>query len=259
MFLFGKSNTTLVAVLALCVLLGGAKQVSAGLILMSTDGRSQDNNIVASGLGYSVTTDSLANIVATPVSSLSAFDVVWINPLGFLDSSIYDVIRTGVANGGALEQYVVGGGTLVINIVGNAGNQSDIAPGGVDYDRSTTHNLETFTSPSHAYLTGLGFGGYSLQVANFYDWGETDGGTLQNIVAGTTTVLSNADGPSFVEYRWGNGTVILDTLTYGWGFNYDNDSWKTQHNLIDYASYVPEPCTLLLLGLGAVVLRRRTR
>ncbi len=244
------------AVACVAVLVATAGQAEAGIILMSTNGASSFNNTRASNLGHTVSTNSIAGIVGTPSSTLSGFDVVWINP----DVNDYNSLRTGVASGGALEQFVSGGGVLVLNVAGNSGNQNDIAPGGVDYSRATTHNAEAFSSPTHPYLTGVGYGGSVLTPSNFVGWGSTDHGTLFNLLAGTTTVLSNTDGPSFVEYQYGNGSVLLNTLTYGWGTN--GARGPALDNLINYSVFVsqqnsvspvPEPSSLALFGIGACV------
>jgi len=213
------------------VLLGKIQPVRAGSLLMSTDGTSSNNIDKARTLGHTVTTDTLANIILKSAPTLIAYNAVWINPS--LSSSGYTTLRTGVQNGGALEQYARNGGTLIICVAGNNGNQSDIAPGGVDYDRSTTHESEVFSSPAHPYLTGAGYNGYKLTVSDFNTWSSTDHGQLQNLVAGSIVVLTNSNGPSWVEYGWGSGRVILNTLTYGWGSN--GAKGNPQNNLINYA------------------------
>lgn len=247
------------------VLIMPAAPAQAQLFLMSTDNQSASNNNRASVLGFTVTQNSIANIVATPVATLSTFDVIWINP-GF---GSYTNLIAGVAPGGSLEQYVAGGGTLVLNIAGNNGNQTDIAPGGVDYDRSSTHNAEAFTTPLHPYLTGVGYGGAALTPADFNSWSSTDHGQLFGLLPGTA-VLNNTDGVSFVEYNFGSGVVLLNTLTYGWGSG--GAVGAPRDNLLRYSAFVtpsasaaaPEPATLALLAMGllpvagAVIRRRRS-
>jgi len=75
------------------VLLGSAmgllmlsSTLSAGNFLMTNDpvsalgGNVSHTNALAATLGHTVTGDSLANIVATPVGTLLTYDVVWVNP-----------------------------------------------------------------------------------------------------------------------------------------------------------------------------------
>jgi hypothetical protein len=107
-----------------------ADKVDAALYLMSTDNASFTNNARATTLGHTVTTNSITGIVGTSVGVLSTYDVIWINPA----FGTYTDLQTGVALGGALEQYVAGGGTLVLHVAGNSISPTDIAPG-VDYLR----------------------------------------------------------------------------------------------------------------------------
>jgi hypothetical protein len=238
-------------------------EAQAGLFLMSTDGFSATNHSRAVALGHSATTASLASIVGTPAGALGGYDVIFVSP-GYLSSS-YSTLQAGVAAGGALEQYVDGGGVLVLNVAGNAGNFADIAPGGVDFisylDGSATHSSETLASPLHAYLTGAGYGGPALTTADFNNWNSTDHGHLSGPVSGATTVLSNAHGASFIEYQFGSGRVIVTTLTYGWGGG--GGRGAPLNNLLGYANLVssqvppvtplPEPSSLVIFGLGSLL------
>ncbi len=45
-------------------------------------------------------------------------------------------------------------------------------------------------------------------------WGPTDEGVLTNLPPPTTVILRNVDGPSMVEYPYGDGKVIVSTLTF---------------------------------------------
>ncbi len=236
-------------------------------------------------LGNTVTSNSLSNILGMSEASLSGFDVVWISPN--MPTASYDDLRTAVAIDGALEKYVRGGGTLVLNVAKEDGlSENNIAPGGVDFVYST-HNSETINT-GHPYYTGTGYpGGQTLHVESFNSWDFSDYGYLQNLPIGATTILSNAQGVSMSQYQHGQGTVIVSTLSFGWKDGssdiliLDNPSTPDQlgsknfplNNLIYYSqsilpfpappsgpSVVPEPTTLLtLLGsvLGGTVMAKR--
>ena len=94
------------------------------------------------------------------------------------------------------------------------GDQPSIAPDDVGFSPQRTHDSETIEAATHPYITGAGFGGEALGAADFEGWQQTDLGTLTNLPDGTTLVLTNGDGPSWVEYRHGDGRVIVTTLTY---------------------------------------------
>jgi len=234
------------AIACIFVLLPPGASAPGGTFLMTSDPLSSSglsvshNNAAAIAEGHTVTEARLANIVTMSVNDLLAYDVIWINPpiinniLNNNTEIYYNNLRSGVANGGPLEQYAAGGGVLVICTAGTIGDQANIAPGGVDYDKSF-HNAEIFTSPSHPYLTGAGYNGFSLSVTEFDNWNSTDHGRLTSLPGGATVVLSNSDGTSWAEYSWGNGTVMVTTLTYG----FTNDLPHTgpvSINLINYAA-----------------------
>ena len=228
---FTKHRVSVCLVFCLNLLLASTF-ARGGAFLMTSSGTSTLNNAKVASLGHTVTQDSLVNIINMAPTVLAAYDVVWFNPNH--SGADYSNLRTAVAPGGALEQYVNNGGVLVLCVAGNSSSQNDIAPGGVDYDRTFTHNIETFTTPTHPYLTGTGYTGTALVTTDFNSWGATDHGWLTNLPAGATTVLSNTDGASWVEYSWNCGTVIVNTLTYGWGA--DGARLSPQDNLINYTN-----------------------
>jgi parallel beta-helix repeat protein len=230
-----------------CVLVLMAGAAKAGNFLMNDDsvGGTVSNNAKASSLGHTVTEDTLANITTMPVNHLLTYDVIWLNPGITVD---YASLQAAVANGGSLEQYADGGGVLVLCVAGIDGNKNSIAPGGVDaqlVNDVSPHNIETFTTLTHPYFTGVGYGGAVLATTDFDDWSKTDHGWLtgssgQAVSAQlpeAITVLSNSDGPSLIEYDWGCGTVIVNTLTYGWASA--GAKLTPQDNLINYADFLP--------------------
>ncbi|HYF36711.1 MAG TPA: choice-of-anchor D domain-containing protein [Prosthecobacter sp.] len=227
---------SLLAIPSVVISSGIATPASGAPILMTTENGSS-NNAKAATLGHTVTQMSLAAIAVETPSALAAYKAIFLSP-GF---SNYAPLRSGVAANGALERYVYNGGVVVLNVGSNYGNQTDIAPGGVDYVLSY-NQAETFAAPSHPYLTGAGFAGSALTVGEFNSWGYTDHGSLAGLPEGATTVLRNGNGPTWIEYAWGSGRVIVTSLTYGWGVG--GGRGNPQSNLINYALSLAAPTTV---------------
>ncbi len=168
---------------------------------------------LSSALGFSNGSNTFQNIVAlNPVDLRNRYQVIYIAPA--ISAADYGYLQQMVQTGGVIEQFVSLGGVAVINAAGSTGDQGNIAPGGVSFLSSPQHDDENIDSPDHAYVTGLGYGGSMLSLSDFSAWNLTDLGLLTNLPSGATVVLSNADGPSWVEYQYGSGRVIVTTLTY---------------------------------------------
>jgi uncharacterized repeat protein (TIGR01451 family) len=121
----------------------------------------------------------------------------------------------------------------VINIAGNIGSAINIDPGGTDYYRTNTHNAETILRPRHPYITGQPYGGSPLTASDFNSWGLTDHGWLTGYPPDSQLVLQNPEGPSWLQYPYGSGHVIVTTLTYGWGVR--GARGAPLANLVEYA------------------------
>lgn len=239
--------------------------------LMSLDGHSDDNIQRTRELGHTVTEATLAEIRDMDPALLAPYQAVIVSP--DLNLPGYAALRESVADSGSLWEYVVSGGTLVVNVAGRVGDQRDIAPGGVDYISQPIHNAESFLLPMHPYLTGeyedgTSFGGRVLTEEDFDLWFNTGHGyvdplSLSSAAENIEFVLSynnptgpNGGEPTFVEYDWKDGRVIVTSLTYGWGVH--GAVGDPQDNLIKYV-LGPEPSSLCLLGLAGVTLTRRRR
>jgi len=132
-----------------------------------------------------------------------------------------------------LAAYVQAGGVAVINIAGNIGSADDIDPAGTDYHREYTHNSETILLSEHPYITGQPYGGSLLTISDFNSWGSTDHGWLAGYPPSSQVVLQNTRGPSWLQYPYGSGQVIVTTLTYGWGGG--GGRGAPMENLLEYA------------------------
>jgi hypothetical protein len=160
---------------------------------------------------------TLAN--ANPIELRNKYRVIYIPP--GLSAADYDLLRQMVSFGGSIEQFVWLGGVAVINAGGTLGSQLAIAPGGADgsgvgFDGVAQHDEEDINTDhaDHLYLNGIPFGGVVLGADDFKDWGPTDFGVLTNLSDDATIVLDNGNGPSWAEYQYGAGRVIVTTLDY---------------------------------------------
>lgn len=131
-----------------------------------------------------------------------------------LGAGDYALLQQMAAPGGAIEQFVAKGGVAVVNVAGENGDWLDVAPGGVDFIAGGSHESQTVLLPLHPYVTGLGYGGEPLAADDFVDWLPTDYGTLAGLPEGASVVLGNDDGPTWVEYNYGDGRVIATSLAY---------------------------------------------
>jgi hypothetical protein len=156
---------------------------------------------------------------SNPVAERSRYQVVYIPP--GLSADNYVSLQGLVAPGGFIEQFVSLGGVAVINAGGTLGDRLAIAPGGADgsgvgFASVAQHDEEEIDAPDHLYIAGIPFGGDVLGADDFNGWGPTDLGILTNLPDDATIVLNNSNGPSWAEYQYGAGRVIVTTLTYCW-------------------------------------------
>jgi hypothetical protein len=220
-------------------------------VLMSTEGN--DPQVFGDAQGHTIIGDSLATLLDPDRlynkdndgminDTIFDFDVFWVS-----NNPDYNALRTGVADGGTLEQFVSQGGVIVIAAGVGSGLQADIAPGGVDYTRTTTQLSATINNPTHPYITGADFGGVTLTQIDFEGWGGTSFGILSDLIPGSTVLLGNDIAePTWVTYSWGLGNVIVTSLTYG--FNCDGsgttcadpDRDNALANLFNYAAFLSE-------------------
>ena len=120
-----------------------------------------------------------------------------------------------------LSQFVQDGGYLWINLAGTS-CATDIAPGGVDYAHDTCggaqNQWETIVDAGHAYISGsFDARADQLSAGDFMNWNVTDIGHVAALPADATVITRNAQGPTLAEYSFGQGWVVVSTLTYGWG------------------------------------------
>ncbi len=186
--------------------------------------------------------------VEDAVTVRSKYQVIYVAP--DLDLDDYANLRTMVAAGGLIEQFVSLGGVAVINIAGTFGEQDSVAPDGVGFLEGVGNDSESIVVPDHAYFTGTGYGGALLGENDFAGWQSTDLGTVTNLPFDATILLTNSSGPTLAEYRHGDGRVIVSSLTYCWDSK-PNSQLAAASNLLGYsrfyagAAFTPAPTVTL--------------
>jgi hypothetical protein len=177
-----------------------------------------------------------------------------------------------------LRDFVQAGGYLWINVAGG-GCADDFAPGGVDflqYSCGGSYNQsEALVNPAHAYVQGtFNPKAKPLTAADFMNWNVTDLGHLSGLPSNATIITQNPNGATLAEYAYGQGWVVVSTLTYGWGDG--GAKGAPMDNMLLYAASqmrsaaaapveaaTPEPASLLFTASGLLFglskLHRRTQ
>jgi len=149
---------------------------------------------------------------ANPEMLRSIYQAIYIAP--GLSLADYELLRLMSALGGSIEQFVTSGGVAVINLAGSQGDQINVAPGGVGFGAIAQHEAEDILLPDHPYITGMGLGGEALAPADFSNWAPSDYGVLTNLPPNASIILANTDGPTWAEYNYGAGRVIVTSVAY---------------------------------------------
>ncbi len=121
---------------------------------------------LAQAIGIAGGTESFARLAERSAESLRGlYQAIYVAPdLGPED---YARLRAMVATGGTIERFVALGGVAVLNVAGTLGDQAAVAPDGVGFAGANQHEAEELATPLHPYVTGVGYGGETLDSASF--------------------------------------------------------------------------------------------
>ncbi|MHA2171246.1 MAG: hypothetical protein ACXAB7_15225, partial [Candidatus Kariarchaeaceae archaeon] len=147
--------------------------------------------------GYTFDSITEAAFSSITLSTLLQYRILILEP----NWNSYTTFRNGlIVVNQALDNHSL---VVSIRVAGNQGSQTDIDFLGTDYDRSITHNFESFVDDNHPFITGLPWSGNTLLTSYFDSWGWTDHGGLTSLPTtqeGYTEILQNVDGISMFEY-----------------------------------------------------------
>ncbi len=146
-----------------------------------------------------------------------------------------------------VENYVDNGGLALIHYADWSGDYTDIGPGGVDgtHRATNTGNINPMFAGDPLFN--------NVTDASIDNWGSTAHGYLTHLPGNADILITDDLGnPIYARYHYGQGQVWITTMTLEWG-NADHDLLFNEINLAaNCCTPVPEPSTMLLLGVGFV-------
>jgi hypothetical protein len=165
----------------------------------------------------------------------------------FPDGSIDPSISDWVQHGGVLSANLAdcaSGGSWSFTSCGDSSSSYTFL-GGVTHVVFFS-NDNSIISQSHPIITGQFGGTDGGQIVDdscLQDldcWQYASHGYFTNLPAGTTIILSESNGPVFIEYRYGDGLVIATTTSIEWRYDYfqqDFQNLKLLANEIGYQAF----------------------
>jgi hypothetical protein len=162
------------------------------------------------------------------------------------------------ANRSTIESWVQGGGRLFMDAGANGQGSMDYGFGGVSL-------LDSFifypwaavaVNPSSPLFAGPLPTGTSFTGSSFAH-GYVDGPGITPLIVGTENGLDFRT--VLAEKAYGNGWVLFGSMTIPAWQEPSSDDFNLLVNTLVYTATVPEPSTMAVFGLGAVIAGVRTR
>jgi len=141
---------------------------------------------------------------------------------------------------------------LYMNAAPNQGGNQDWGFGGITLNYPSDGNLTiTGVDPGHPIFNGP-FG----VTGSVFTGNAAAHATLSGAIG--SSVINNTNGDSVLaEFGWGSGYVMVGGMTSPQFQDPNGDILRA--NIVNYASTIPGPGALALLGMGGLAVRRRRR
>ena len=162
-------------------------------------------------LGWEVTMAAVLDVDQHFDNGLYGYDVIWVTagtdvkPLQFL-----------ARRGNILDQFPAAGGVVVVTDLSPDDMWLDIAPGGPEAQAlpASGAGVVTIAAVDHPSITGAGTGGTALTAADLDP--QSSGGRACVINppqdSGFVVIAENSIAPVLLDYKHGNGRVIVSAL-----------------------------------------------
>ena len=170
------------------------------------------------------------------------------------NQAFYDNLFPGGSVSPNISNWVQHGGVLSANLADCAGGSwssiqcsSDSAfsytfLGGVRHVVSFSED-DNIATQSHPIITGQfgeTHGGQIVDDSCLQDldcWQHSSHGYFTNLPAGTIIILTDSNGPVFIEYRHGDGLVIATTTSIEWRYDYFQQNFQNLKLLANEIGY----------------------
>jgi hypothetical protein len=164
------------------------------------------------------------------------------------------------ANRATIESWVQGGGNLFVNAASNEQDSIDYGFGGVSVVDAFSwySDFARAVDPTHAIFTGPlptsdGFVGYS------FSHGYLVGPGISPLIIGFQFFDPADLRPVLAKKAFGNGFVLFGSMTVPGFHDPNSEAFNLLANTLSYTNSLPEPSTMVVFGIGALVAGIRSR